>query len=81
MTSYIFLIIFRCTPIQQSWAPPEPGFVPNCIPFDRLALSGAVITIAFDVFILLLPLRQLLMLKVRGTKQIQLFFLFNLGTL
>ena len=83
----LFSYIFVCLPIHFWWdsayailglQPPSTGKCPNLVP---RFVSLAVINIASDFFILLLPMLGLRSLHLPLRRKITLFFVFALGGL
>jgi hypothetical protein len=77
---FLFCLVFRCTPWDDAWKtlPDSNG---QCLSFEKLALAGAGFSIAEDIWILLLPIPQLLQLDLNRKKKIQLILMFNIGIL
>ncbi|OQE30732.1 hypothetical protein PENFLA_c002G04096 [Penicillium flavigenum] len=71
-----FLFIFICVPVQKLWYPQLPG---RCIDQVATWVANAVSTIATDVAILLLPIRQVWKLQLRMSEKIAVLIAFSLG--
>jgi high-affinity K+ transport system ATPase subunit B len=80
-TAFALLLALRCSPISATWE--RPGTNPNarCVNYNAVVVSGAAVNIATDVWILLLPIRQLLSLSMDWPKKIQVMLMFNIGLL
>ncbi|CZR54594.1 uncharacterized protein PAC_04478 [Phialocephala subalpina] len=66
----IFAIIFQCTPIQVAWDRTISGG--RCINVNELAYAAGSISVALDIIILLLPLRELSRLQMSKRKKLNL---------
>jgi hypothetical protein len=75
----IFLQIFQCTPIAYNWDRSIKGG--KCLNVNALTYSHAGMTIFQDFAILLLPIPELLGLKMEIKKKLGVIFIFQIGLL
>jgi hypothetical protein len=71
--------IFTCIPVQAYWYTDTPG--KKCfglLPYD---LGYAIVNISLDVFILLLPIREIWKLQLTRSQKVALSFVFLIGAL
>ncbi|CRK34036.1 hypothetical protein BN1723_014807, partial [Verticillium longisporum] len=75
-----FLQIFQCTPIRFSWEGWKGQFGQlHCMNRNALAFACAGLSILQDLIVLVLPLSQLLRLKVSWRTKAGVIFMFSLG--
>lgn len=74
----VFLTIFQCTPIKASWNKGVKNY--TCLDSNALWYQYAVLDIATDIPILLLPVWNLVHLQMSQRKKILLLGLFSLGS-
>ncbi|KAG7150010.1 hypothetical protein HYQ46_001068 [Verticillium longisporum] len=73
-----FLQIFQCTPIRFSWEGWKGQFGQlHCMNRNALAFACAGLSILQDLIVLVLPLSQLLRLKVSWRTKAGVIFMFN----
>ena len=65
-------------PIDKAWDKKVPG---HCIQLGALWYSTSVLAIVTDLAIIILPVKEILKLKLPQTQKIGLALLFSLGTL
>ncbi|QSZ36825.1 hypothetical protein DSL72_006708 [Monilinia vaccinii-corymbosi] len=71
------LLIFSCNPVARSWQPATtPG---KCIPIGPLLYGLAIMSIAFDVAVFILPMPFLYSLRMDARKKIGVIAAFALG--
>jgi hypothetical protein len=73
--------IFQCTPISYSWSSWDGEHTGTCVSIKGLIWSHAVLNIAIDVWLLALPLSQLIHLQLSWPKKCGVVLMFCLGTL
>ena len=74
-----FLVtIFQCRPIRKKFNPLVPG---HCVNNAALALVSAVQNIVIDLTAFLLPMREVLRLKISHREKIQLVAVFAVALL
>lgn len=74
--SFVFSILFQCTPPALLWNPRLHG---HCIQIEAIGVSGAIFSIVEDIAILLLPIPCLRKLNVGRGKKISLISMFSVG--
>ncbi|KAH8595616.1 hypothetical protein B0O99DRAFT_151461 [Bisporella sp. PMI_857] len=76
--SITLVIIFQCWPVYAVWDRMVPH---KCINMNALTLACGSISVAQDVFILLMPLPQIICLHMDFKKRMILLSMFSVGTL
>lgn len=74
----VFLSIFQCTPIPFYWNKDIEG---KCLNLPAVAYSGAAVTIASDIFIVILPIPVIKSLNLGWKKKLGVMCMFALGSL
>jgi hypothetical protein len=75
----LFLQIFQCSPIAYNWDRSINGG--KCLNINVLSYSHAGMTIVQDFAILLLPIPELVLLKMERNKKIGIILVFQIGLL
>ncbi|KAI0205262.1 50S ribosomal protein L36e [Astrocystis sublimbata] len=78
-TAFIFATLFYCTPISYIWTGWSRATEGQCVNFNALAWSHAVISIVQDLWIIGLPIPALLKLHLGRRKKINLIIMFSVG--
>jgi hypothetical protein len=73
--------VFQCTPISFSWTSWDGEHTGTCVSIKGLIWSHAVLNIAFDLWLLAIPLSQLIYLQLSWSKKWGVALMFCLGTL
>jgi len=71
--------VFTCVPVQAYWLTETPG--KKCFNLLQYDLGYAIINIALDVFILILPIQEVWKLQVTRPQKIAISFIFLIGGL
>lgn len=80
--SFILAAIFQCQPISHYWNKWDGEHLAGkCINVNALGWANAVISIALDVWMLVLPLWQVSQLKLAWKKKVGVALMFFVGTL
>jgi hypothetical protein len=79
VVSFTFAIVFQCTPVSYAWQYWDRERDGKCINTNAASWSLAAITIALDIIVLSLPVRDLWILKMSATKKFYIMFMFGLG--
>jgi hypothetical protein len=79
VVSFTFVIVFQCIPVSYAWQYWDREHRGKCINTNAASWSLAGITIALDIIVLLLPVRDLWILKMSRTKKGYIMFMFGLG--
>jgi hypothetical protein len=74
----IFLTLFICNPREKIWNDLVQG---TCMNYNYLGVASAILNIASDFAILLLPVRSLWQLRITRKKKLIIFMLFATGLL
>ncbi|KFY28782.1 hypothetical protein V493_02762 [Pseudogymnoascus sp. VKM F-4281 (FW-2241)] len=82
-TSIIFVVFLQCRPFGYYWNILIPGNAGKgkCINETSGQLAAASINLIFDVIIFIIPLRSLILLKIRFTQRMHVLALFSAGLL
>lgn len=70
--------IFNCTPINGFW---DKTVNAKCVSYEKYSIGGAVVNIATDVVIWILPIPMIWRLHLNKGQKIMLTFIFLLGLL
>jgi hypothetical protein len=79
--AFVFAAIFQCRPISFYWNRWDGEHTGQCININALGWANAAISIALDIWMLAIPLSQLLHLKLAWKKKIGVALMFCVGTL
>jgi hypothetical protein len=79
--TFTIVIIFQCTPISYAWLFWDGQHSGTCVNINTASWSIAAITIALDIIVLTLPIRELWRLKMNRMKKIYVLLMFGLGFL
>lgn len=77
----VTLQIFQCIPFEFNWEGWKGTMQAKCLDVNRLTYAAASIAIAQDFIIILLPLPQLMKLRLGWRKQTGIILMFSLGAL
>lgn len=77
-TVYLGLLAFQCLPLSSIW---DKNVIGKCVNLTATGYSGAVCSIVEDIVIMLMPIPELLKLKLSRRKKAALVFMFSLGSL
>ncbi|KAH7015789.1 hypothetical protein EDB80DRAFT_638131 [Ilyonectria destructans] len=76
---FIFLAIFQCSPISYSWTGWDGEHEGSCLNMNAIAWANAVISIALDVWMLVIPLQRLWSLNMHWKKKSGVTAMFIVG--
>ncbi|KAI0454911.1 hypothetical protein F5B21DRAFT_524307 [Xylaria acuta] len=79
--TYVFCVIFQCTPVSYFWNIWDGLHEGYCIDQWAVFLSGGVISTSLDVVLILLPVRWISQLQFSQAKRITTLGMFSLGVL
>ncbi|KAM4055754.1 CFEM domain-containing protein [Hirsutella rhossiliensis] len=79
-TTFIFVAIFQCKPIDYYWWKWDGEHQGQCMDFNAIAWSNAAISIVIDVWMLAIPMWQLKNLRLDWTKKLGVGMMFSVGT-
>ncbi|KAJ4418763.1 hypothetical protein N0V82_005328 [Gnomoniopsis sp. IMI 355080] len=74
--TFIIVGLLQCTPMEKIWEPTHPG---TCLNTTAIFLSNAGLHIFSDVMLLILPITQVVKLKVELVMKLSLISIFMLG--
>lgn len=72
--------IFQCRPVRFYWESWDGEHTGKCIDINALAWANAAISIALDIWMLAIPLSQLVHLKLAWKKKVGVALMFCVGT-
>ncbi|KAK6205929.1 hypothetical protein LQW54_008121 [Pestalotiopsis sp. IQ-011] len=75
---FVSVIIFQCWPIYSIWDKSVTGS--KCVDVTAVAYVGAALSIAEDIFLVLLPITELRKLQVTQRQRVLLSFMFAIGS-
>jgi hypothetical protein len=80
--SFTMTIIFQCTPISFFWSAfDDPPPVGSCININAYAWTVASFNFALDLWLLALPMPELVKLSLPLRKKVVVCFMFAVGSL
>lgn len=79
--AFDFSILFGCTPIQHFWNSWDDQNEGHCISLHGIFWAGAIIDIATDLWIMLIPVPFIMQLKLSVRKRILSGIMFAFGIL
>lgn len=80
--SFTFTIIFQCTPVSFFWSGFEnPVPSGSCIDINIYGWAAAAINFALDLWLLVLPMPELIKLSLPWRKKVVVCLMFAVGSL
>jgi hypothetical protein len=79
--AFVIAAVFQCRPISYYWTTWDGEHTGRCININALVWANAAISIAVDLWMLAIPLSQLIHLKLSWSKKAGVVIMFCLGTL
>jgi hypothetical protein len=79
--SFSITAIFQCTPINYYWLQYAEEGSGKCVNINALAWTNAIISIALDIWMLVLPLYEVFHLQLSWRSKISVAIMFFVGTL
>lgn len=79
--TFLLITAFQCNPIPLSWYVWDGKHPGKCNNIHMQAWMSAIWNIVIDIYILILPIRELSKLKMGIAKKLMLIFMFSLGFL
>ncbi|KAF3037423.1 hypothetical protein E8E11_000925 [Didymella keratinophila] len=77
---FVVVAVFQCWPISYYWTKWDGEHTGHCIDINALVWANAAISIAVDLWMLGIPLSQLIHLKLSFSKKAGVAIMFCLGT-
>ncbi|WQF80670.1 hypothetical protein CDEST_05684 [Colletotrichum destructivum] len=74
---YTFLVALQCVPVQSVWDRTIEG---RCLNLFAISYTGAAGTILEDILLIIMPIPELMKLKLGRQKKFALGFLFAVGS-
>lgn len=78
---FTLVTTFHCTPISHGWTSWTGETKGRCINMNAFAWAHAIINIVFDLFVIILPIPQLLQLSMGTRRKVHLVLMFCVGFL
>lgn len=78
---FIFIGIFQCVPISYYWTNWDKEHQGKCVSINALAWSNAAISIALDIWMIALPISQVVTLNLHWKRKVGVALMFGVGTL
>ncbi|KAF2831740.1 hypothetical protein CC86DRAFT_282469 [Ophiobolus disseminans] len=78
--AFVVTSIFQCQPISYYWTSWDKEGHGKCVNINALAWSNAIISIVLDVWMLALPLFEVLQLQLSWRKKVSVAMMFFVGT-
>jgi len=78
-TAFVFVLIFQCTPVQEYWVMAMSP-TRHCIDAGRLSTMTSALSFGTDIFILVMPIKYLIALRISTREELQLIVLMSLGS-
>lgn len=75
---YFFVVVFQCLPVEAIWDRSVKG---HCLNISVIGYTGAGLTILEDVVLVLMPIPELMKLKLGVQKKLGLVLMFTMGSL
>ena len=76
--AFFLAITLQCVPVSSIW---DSSANRKCINTTAIIYAGAVLSIVEDIFIIILPIRELLALNMGSRQRLGVIFMFALGSL
>lgn len=76
--AFFFAVTLQCIPVSSVW---DLSANRKCINTTAVIYAGAVCSIFEDIFIIILPIRELLALNMSSRQKLGVIFMFALGSL
>ena len=80
VAKFVFVGIFQCKPINFYWKNWDGEHTGSCLSVNSLGWSNAVISILLDVFMLGIPISQLIGLQLHWKKKLGAGLMFTVGS-
>lgn len=72
----------QCLPVSYYWSRyKDPSATGHCIPIEPMAWANGVLSVAFDLMIILIPLVEVSKMMMRWQKKASVIVMFLVGTL
>ncbi|KAL8383550.1 hypothetical protein RB595_010651 [Gaeumannomyces hyphopodioides] len=81
ISSFIITFIFQCTPISFTWMRWQGQAEGTCINLNVAICAHGALGIAFDIWILYLPMSQLPSMHLPGRKKVQVGLMLGIGAI
>lgn len=76
--AFFFAVTLQCVPVSSIW---DSSADRKCVNTTAVIYAGAVCSIFEDIFIIILPVRELLALNMSPRQRLGVIFMFALGSL
>lgn len=79
--SFLFAAIFQCAPVDYYWTQYLGGYSGTCVDINALGWVNAATGVAVDIWMIAMPLSQVIHLRLHWKKKVGVVITFLLGTL
>lgn len=73
--------IFHCLPVSYTWTSWTGETKGHCINFNAFAWAHAIVNIILDLFVIIMPIPQLLGLALGTRRKVHVVLMFSVGFL
>lgn len=73
--------VFHCWPVSYGWTGWTGETKGHCINFNAFAWAHAIVNIILDLFVIILPIPQLLRLALGTRRKVHVILMFSVGFL
>ncbi|KAL8312708.1 hypothetical protein RB593_007103 [Gaeumannomyces tritici] len=81
ISSFIITFIFQCTPISFTWTKWQGQAEGTCVNVNAVICTHGALGIAFDLWILYMPMSQLSGMHLPGRKKLQVGLMLGIGAI
>jgi len=81
ISSFTLTFIFQCTPVSYTWTKWQGEGQGTCVNVNAVICAHGALGIAFDLWILYLPMSQLSSMHLPGRKKVQVGFMLGIGAM
>ncbi|KAF4430997.1 extracellular membrane protein, 8-cysteine region, CFEM [Fusarium austroafricanum] len=78
--AFFFAAIFQCMPVDYYWSRYLEGYSGKCFDINALGWANAAIGVGADIWMIILPLSQVVRLRLHWKKKVGVIIMFLLGT-
>ncbi|KAJ5701249.1 integral membrane protein [Penicillium malachiteum] len=79
--AFLFVFAFQCSPVSYNWNSWDGTHEGSCVQTNTMVVTAAALNIVLDVWVIALPIPQVLKLQASITTKIQVVFMFSVGFL
>ncbi|KAI8649494.1 CFEM domain-containing protein [Fusarium keratoplasticum] len=78
--AFLFAAIFQCVPVDYYWVQYLGGYSGTCVDINALGWVNAATGVAVDIWMIAMPLSQVIHLRLHWKKKVGVVIMFLLGT-